>query len=144
MNPSPSLVQRQPAWLNWLFALFMALMLAATLAPSKAQAAPAAGTSIGNQAAATYTDASLVSRNVTSNTVSTIVTFVMVFIIQASTNRSDKAIQLKLDALIAHLQDVPSEIVGAEALTEHRVEELASLVKHRVEAEEPPQGTTSA
>ena len=62
---------------------------------------------------------------------STIVTFVMVFIIQASTNRASKAIQLKLDALIAHLQDVPSEIVAAEDLTEARVDELTELVKDR-------------
>jgi len=66
------------------------------------------------------------------NTVSTIVTFVMVFIIQGSTNRSDKAIQLKLDALIAHLDDVPSEIVGAEDLSEERVDELTEQVKRRI------------
>lgn len=66
------------------------------------------------------------------NTIGTIVTFVMVFVIQGSTNRSDKAIQLKLDALIAHLEDVPSEIVGAEDEPEARVEELTERVKRRV------------
>jgi len=67
------------------------------------------------------------------NTVSTVVTFVMVFVIQGSTNRSDKAIQLKLDALIAHIEDVPSEIVGAEDEPEERVAELTEQVKRRVE-----------
>jgi low affinity Fe/Cu permease len=66
------------------------------------------------------------------NTVSTVVTFVMVFIIQSSTNRSDKAIQLKLDALIAHLRDVPSEIVGAEEQPEARVEELTERVRDAI------------
>jgi low affinity Fe/Cu permease len=66
------------------------------------------------------------------NTVSTIVTFVMVFVIQGSTNRSDRAIQLKLDALIAHLEQVPSEIVGAEDEPEARVAELTEQVKQRV------------
>ncbi len=45
----------------------------AFLASSLAIAAPPAGTPIGNQAAATYTDASAVTRTATSNTVTTIV-----------------------------------------------------------------------
>ncbi|MFT3736856.1 MAG: hypothetical protein QM776_17900 [Rhodocyclaceae bacterium] len=49
------------------------ILLHLTLLPSLAVAAPAAGTSIGNQASATYSDASLVTRTVTSNAVVTIV-----------------------------------------------------------------------
>ena len=49
------------------------LALAALLNPGGAKAQTAAGTSIGNQAAATYTDSSSVSRIATSNLVSTIV-----------------------------------------------------------------------
>ena len=47
------------------------LLLACLITPL--QAAPLAGTSIGNQASATYTDASAVTRTATSNTVQTIV-----------------------------------------------------------------------
>ena len=62
-------------WLRTLVEGVLALVLAALLlAPYAARAqTPAAGTSIGNQASATYTDASNVSRTATSNTVSTIV-----------------------------------------------------------------------
>ncbi len=49
------------------------LAVAALLNPGSAKAQTAAGTSIGNQAAATYTDSSSVSRIATSNLVSTIV-----------------------------------------------------------------------
>ena len=70
-------------FLNWLGAFLVAMLLMA-LAPAQALAAPLAGTSIGNQAAASYTDASAVSRNVTSNTVSTIVQQVASFALTAS------------------------------------------------------------
>jgi trimeric autotransporter adhesin len=49
------------------------------LASSLALAAPLAGTPIGNQAAASYTDASAVTRNTTSNTVTTVVQQVAAF-----------------------------------------------------------------
>src|ERR1051326_6022805 len=52
--------------------LFLVLALAiAVLIPFGAQAQTAAGTSIGNQASATYTDSSSVSRTATSNIVTT-------------------------------------------------------------------------
>src|SRR5437763_14660994 len=51
----------------------MIMMAAALLAPSTAIAQTAAGTAIGNQASATYTDSSSVSRTATSNVVTTIV-----------------------------------------------------------------------
>src|SRR3954452_807847 len=59
------LLRQQPiVWLSGLFALITGLAFAA---------APPANTSIGNQASATYTDASNTQRTVTSNTVITIV-----------------------------------------------------------------------
>ena len=51
----------------------LALAAAVSMAPSPAFAAPAAGTLIGNQASATYTDASNAPRTVTSNVVTAIV-----------------------------------------------------------------------
>jgi trimeric autotransporter adhesin len=49
------------------------MMLAAFMMPATAPAQTAAGTAIGNQASATYTDSSSVSRTATSNVVTTIV-----------------------------------------------------------------------
>ncbi|HKF22783.1 MAG TPA: hypothetical protein VKE93_14525 [Candidatus Angelobacter sp.] len=49
------------------------MMVAAFLTPATAPAQTAAGTAIGNQASATYTDSSSVSRTATSNVVTTIV-----------------------------------------------------------------------
>jgi trimeric autotransporter adhesin len=53
--------------------------LTLALASAAVFAAPPAGTNIGNQAAATYTDASAISRTATSNTVNTIVQQVAAF-----------------------------------------------------------------
>src|SRR5215467_13398698 len=55
------------------FLLITCLLVAAVLTPSSAYAQTAAGTAIGNQASATYTDSSSVSRTATSNVVTTIV-----------------------------------------------------------------------
>jgi hypothetical protein len=53
--------------------IVLTLAIAALMAPSHAMAQTAAGTAIGNQASATYTDSSSVSRTATSNVVTTIV-----------------------------------------------------------------------
>lgn len=75
MNPRQSQVSARAktheiprAWLM----LFMLAMLGVFWQTS-ASAAPAAGTQIGNQASATYTDDSQTTRTVTSNTVTTVV-----------------------------------------------------------------------
>ncbi len=51
-------------------------------------AAPLAGTTIGNQASATYSDASLVARSATSNTVTTIVQQVAAFALTSGQTKS--------------------------------------------------------
>jgi len=59
---------------TWSFLFVTCLCLVAVvIAPQAASAQTAAGTSIGNQASATYTDSSSVSRTATSNVVTTIV-----------------------------------------------------------------------
>jgi len=58
------------------------------LTAKPASAAPLAGTTIGNQAAATYTDASAVSRTATSNTVNTVVQQVASFTLTTSQTRN--------------------------------------------------------
>lgn len=61
------------SWLSGWLLLALTCLAFAFLAPRPAQAAPAAGTQIGNQASATYTDSGQVTRTVTSNTVVTTV-----------------------------------------------------------------------
>src|SRR5258708_16568984 len=58
---------------RWTFLVIWVLTVAVLLAPTGATAQTAAGTSIGNQASATYTDSSSVSRTATSNVVTTVV-----------------------------------------------------------------------
>jgi low affinity Fe/Cu permease len=54
----------------------------------------------------------------TINTFTTIVTFLMVFLIQATQNRDSEAIQLKLDELIVALDSARDELIDSENLTE--------------------------
>ncbi|ARU32416.1 hypothetical protein CAP31_12450 [Sulfuriferula sp. AH1] len=63
----------QPVWGQRELFLVLLLALTALFWHTAAWAAPAAGTQIGNQASATYTDDSQTTRTVTSNTVTTIV-----------------------------------------------------------------------
>jgi low affinity Fe/Cu permease len=56
------------------------------------------------------------------NTGTTIVTFLMVFLIQNTQNRDGAAIQAKLDELIRATEAARNEFVGLEHLTEEEVE----------------------
>jgi low affinity Fe/Cu permease len=60
------------------------------------------------------------------NTGTTIVTFLMVFLIQTTQNRDSKAIQLKLDELIRALKGARNQLVKLETLAD---EDLTSLEK---------------
>ena len=64
------------------------------------------------------------------NTSTTIVTFLMVFIIQQSQNRDTAAIHLKLNELIASHEKASNRLVDIEDLTE---EELLILKRYYVE-----------
>jgi low affinity Fe/Cu permease len=59
------------------------------------------------------------------NTGTTIVTFLMVFLIQNSQNRDNAAIQVKLDELI-RVGEARNAMVGIEHLTEEEIEEIRS------------------
>jgi len=61
------------------------------------------------------------------NTGTTIVTFLMVFLIQRSQNKDSLAIQLKLNELVAALQGASNRLIDVEDLTE---EELNILHSH--------------
>jgi len=58
------------------------------------------------------------------NTGTTIVTFLMVFIIQKSQNKDSKAIQLKLNELIAASRYTSNRMVDIEDLTEEELDDL--------------------
>ena len=58
------------------------------------------------------------------NTATTIVTFLMVFLIQNSQNRDAAAIQAKLDELIRAVEGAREEFIGIEHLTDAEVEEI--------------------
>jgi low affinity Fe/Cu permease len=61
------------------------------------------------------------------NTGTTIITFLMVFLIQNTQNRDARALHLKLDELIRSLRAAHNEMINIEKLSD---EELAALAKH--------------
>jgi low affinity Fe/Cu permease len=63
------------------------------------------------------------------NTSTTIITFIMVFIIQHSQNKDTTAIQLKLNELIAANKLASNRLVNSEALTEKELETLKLFYK---------------
>ncbi|MDH7797255.1 MULTISPECIES: low affinity iron permease family protein [unclassified Beijerinckia] len=63
------------------------------------------------------------------NTGTTIITFLMVFLIQATQNRDAAAIQLKLDELIRALSSAHNEVIAAEELQDKEIESLKADIK---------------
>lgn len=68
------------------------------------------------------------------NTGTTIVTFLMVFLIQNSQNRDSAAIQVKLDELI-RVSAVQNSFVGIEHLTDDELDEIRTKCELRAKAE---------
>jgi low affinity Fe/Cu permease len=62
------------------------------------------------------------------NTSTTIVTFLMVFLIQNTQNRDGLAIQVKLDELVRALETANNKIVGIESLSEDEVKRIREEV----------------
>ena len=63
------------------------------------------------------------------NTATTIVTFLMVFLIQNSQNRDAAAMQAKLDEIIRALHDARNEFIGIEHLTERELREIREAIE---------------
>jgi low affinity Fe/Cu permease len=68
------------------------------------------------------------------NTGTTIITFLMVFLIQNSQNRDSAAIQVKLDELI-RVSSAHNSFVGIEHLTDEELEDIRTKCERRAEAE---------
>ena len=69
------------------------------------------------------------------NTGTTIVTFLMVFLIQNSQNRDSAAIQVKLDELI-RASTVRNAFIGIEHLTDEELEKIRDTCEQRASAED--------
>lgn len=73
------------------------------------------------------------------NTGTTVLTFLMVFVLQHSQNRDAIAIQAKLDELIFHTKEARDDLIEAERLTEEEVEVLRQhRSKHREQGKVAP------
>lgn len=67
------------------------------------------------------------------NTSTTIITFLMVFLIQNTQNRDTTALQVKLDELIFGLKGASNKIAGAEKLSDEELETLHHQYQQRAE-----------
>jgi low affinity Fe/Cu permease len=70
------------------------------------------------------------------NTGTTIVTFLMVFLIQNSQNRDSETVQLKLDELIRAMKSADNSILDTENLTEESLRQLHDHYTHLAQVAE--------
>jgi low affinity Fe/Cu permease len=76
------------------------------------------------------------------NTATTIITFLMVFVLQNTQNRDGDAVQAKLDELIYALRQADNHFVGAEQLSDRELKALREkLLQHVEETEEQVEQT---
>lgn len=75
------------------------------------------------------------------NTGTTIVTFLMVFVIQNSQNRESRATQIKLDELILSIEKAHNQVAGIESAPDEKMaeieEEILESKDQSTVAEEP-------
>ncbi len=69
------------------------------------------------------------------NTSTTIITFLMVFLIQNSQNRDAAAIQAKLDELIRAMDGARNRFIGIEHLAEHALHDIRRALEEECGAE---------
>ncbi len=77
------------------------------------------------------------------NTGTTIITFLMVFLIQNTQNRDAKAIHLKLDELIRGVEGARTHLVDLESLSDEELDRLQEQFK-RLRRNEPRDRRTTA
>jgi low affinity Fe/Cu permease len=75
------------------------------------------------------------------NTSTTIVTFLMVFLIQNSQNRDASAMQAKLDELIRSVDKAREQFIGIEHLTDLEICEIRDALEHEVHDAQDKQRT---
>jgi low affinity Fe/Cu permease len=70
------------------------------------------------------------------NTATTIITFLMVFLIQNSQNRDAAAMQAKLDELIRSIDDARGQFIGIEHKSEREIEKIRSDLEQECQDEQ--------
>jgi low affinity Fe/Cu permease len=75
------------------------------------------------------------------NTATTIVTFLMVFLIQNSQNRDAAAMQAKLDEMLRAIDAAREQFIGIEHLTDRQIEEIRATLEREVGREQGKAGT---
>ena len=68
------------------------------------------------------------------NTATTIITFLMVFVLQNTQDRDGEAVQAKLDELIYAVKGADNRFVQAEKLSDHELHELRAKLLKQCEA----------
>ena len=75
------------------------------------------------------------------NTGTTIVTFLMVFLIQNSQNRDGAAMQAKLDELLRAVDKAREQFIGIEHLTDRQIELIRTALERNSKNQTPKQKT---
>jgi low affinity Fe/Cu permease len=75
------------------------------------------------------------------NTGTTIVTFLMVFLIQNSQNRDAAAMQAKLDELLRAVDKAREQFIGIEHLTDQQIELVRAALERYAKEEQGKQST---
>jgi low affinity Fe/Cu permease len=77
------------------------------------------------------------------NTATTVITFLMVFLIQNTQNRDAKAVHLKLDELIRAIKDARNELVDLEDLSDEELQKLEAQFRSMRQRAENDDGSPS-
>lgn len=78
------------------------------------------------------------------NTGTTIITFLMVFLIQNTQNRDGAAVQAKLDELIRAIEGARNHFIGIEHLTEEQLEAIRTVCEKDAQIEGAKAGVIAA
>ena len=77
------------------------------------------------------------------NTATTIITFLMIFLVQNTQNRDARAIHLKLDELIEHLQGARNSLIALEQLSDEELDRLENEFQRlRQRTDNPTSGSS--
>ena len=77
------------------------------------------------------------------NTATTIVTFLMVFLIQNSQNRDAAAMQAKLDELLRAIDTARGQFIGIEHLTDKQIEDIRAALEREAGEQKRGKGGTA-
>jgi low affinity Fe/Cu permease len=78
------------------------------------------------------------------NTSTTVVTFLMVFLVQNTQNRDARALHLKLDELLRSLRDARNKLIDLENCSDEEIERIEKQFRGLKEREEREDATGSA